>query len=144
MLNWFTTFGGMKLLEGYSIKQGSAIDATVWTIEKPGGLKISFEAGPSEGRWADPTHREIYGWYRTQVIDGHTALFAFIKPGVKTDWEPADNRGLPPGGILLVTFVLDQNHPDHTANFAAKVANPEELADALLMVVTFDPSKGIF
>src|SRR5579859_8031538 len=81
-------FGGIKFLDGYSIKQGSAIDATVWTIEKQGGLKISFESGFSEGLLADPSQREKYSWYRTQEINGTEAVFALVKPGLKTVWEP--------------------------------------------------------
>lgn len=54
------------------------------------------------------------------------------------------SRGLPPGNILLVTFLLDGEQSFHTANFAAKIGNERELADVLLMVMTFDPSKGRF
>lgn len=136
--------GGLKLLEGYSMKRSSAVDATVWTIEKRSGLKISFEAGASEGSWADPSERDKHSWYREQRVNGYTARFALVKDGLKTQWEPDDSRGLPPGNILLVSFLLERGRPSHTANFSAKVANSQEIADALLMVMTFDPSKGTF
>jgi hypothetical protein len=136
--------GGLKLLEGYSMKRGSAVDADAWTIEKRGGLKISFEAGPNEGSWADPKERDKYSWYREQKVNGYTARFALIKHGLKTQWEPGDSRGLPPGNILLASFLLEGDKSSHTANFSAKVANSHEIADALLMVMTFDPFKGTF
>jgi hypothetical protein len=136
--------GGLKLLEGYTLQRGSAIDAVVWTIEKRGGLRISFEAGPSEGAAANPSEKNEYSWYREQTVSGYSVRFALVKAGLKTHWEPSDSRGLPLGNILLVTFVLERDHPDHTANFCAKVANSQEIADALLMVMTFDPSKGTF
>jgi hypothetical protein len=46
--------------------------------------------------------------------------------------------------MLLVNFLLARNRPGHTANFSAKMANSQEIADVLLMVMTFDPAKGNF
>jgi len=139
-----SSFGGVQLLDGYSAKRVSSADALVWAIEGKSGLKISFEAGPNEGSWADPGDRVKYAWYREQMTHGIRVRFALIKANVKTQWEPSDDRGLPPGNILLVTYLLDGEKSSHTANFAAKIANQDEFADALLMVTTFDPSKGKF
>jgi len=138
------SFGGIKVLEGYSITPASAVDATAWTIEKRGGLKVNFEAGPNEGSWADPKEKTKYSWYQEQKVNGFDVRFALIKPGLKTVWEPSDSRDQPLGNILLVTFLLDGPKSSHTANFSTKLANPVELGDALLMVMTFDPSKGRF
>ena len=137
-------FGGIQLLEGYSARRGSAVDAAAWTIERKNGLKISFEAGPNEGSWADPEDRNKYSWYREQRVHKYRVRYALVKSGLKTQWEPNGSRGLPPGNILLVTFLLAGGKSDHTANFSAKIAGLEELADALLMVATFDPAKGSF
>ena len=135
-------YGGIKLLEGYSIKEGWAVDAANWKIEKKGGLVIHFESGPSEGSVVDLDHKEQYAWWREQTIHGRRVLVALVKPGLKTDPDLDAERGLPPGNILLVTFILvEHNPPYYTANFVAKVANQEELVDALLMIVTYDPSK---
>jgi|SRR5208283_1635537 len=136
--------GGIHLLEGYSMKRERAADAAAWTIEGKSGLKIEFEAGPNEGSWADPKERNQYAWYREQTIHGYVARFALVKAGLKTQWEPDGDRGLPPGNVLLVTFPSDGKTPDYTANFSAKLADQQELADTLLMVATFDPSKGRF
>ena len=136
-------FGGIQLLDGYSAKQGSAVDATVWTIQGKSGLIIHFEAGSSEGRVVDLKDKEKYAWYREQTVNGHKVLLALIKPGVKTDADLDAERNLPPGNILLLTFPLS-GHRDHAANFVGKIANQEEMVDMLLMVLTFDPSKGNF
>jgi len=137
-------FGGIHLLEGYSAIQDSTIDAAAWTIEGKSGFKIYFEAGPNEGSWADPGELSRYSWFRQQKIHGFEVRYALVKPGLKTQWELHRSRGLPPGNILLVTFLLDGDKSDHTADFCAKIASLDELADALLMIGTFDPSKGSF
>src|SRR5215468_10358479 len=72
-------FGGLQLLDGYSTKQGSAVDALTWTIQGKGGLKIVFEAGPSEGSWASPADRSHYAWYREQTIRAIRVRFALVK-----------------------------------------------------------------
>src|SRR5260370_18842651 len=115
-------FGGIQLLDGYSAKRGWAVDATAWTIEGKTGLKIYFEAGPTAGSWANPDERNKYSWYREQSIRGHVVRYALVKSELKTQWEPDDNRGLPPGNILLVPSLFERIKSDHTANFSAKLA----------------------
>ena len=137
-------FGGLQLLEGYTAKRQSAVDATAWIIEGKTGVRVTFEAGPSEGSWADPEERGKYAWYREQTMHGYLVRFALVKAGLKTQWEPESGRGLTPGNILLVTYLLGGPKSNHTANFAAKIADSAELGDCLLMVATFDPSKGSF
>jgi hypothetical protein len=134
--------GWIKLLPGYSMHREHAVDASSWTIEKGTSLTISYEAGPSEGPAADPGKQNIYAWYKEQIVNGHKVRVALIKPGLTTDFEPANNRGKEPGNILLVTFLLGSEKSGFAANFVAKVANSEEVADVLLMAFTFDPSKG--
>lgn len=137
------TFGGIQLLDGYSAKRGSAVDAVAWTIQGKSGLTIHFESGPSEGRAVDPKDQEKYVWYREQTMNGHKVLLALVKPGLKTDPDLDVERNLPAGNLLLVTFPLS-GHRDHAANFVGKIANQEEMIDMLLMVLTFDPAKGNF
>lgn len=137
------TFGGIQLLDGYSAKRGSAVDAIVWTIRGKDGLIIHFESGPSEGLAVVLKNTEKYAWYRQQTVNGRKVLLALVKPGLKTDPDLDTERNLPPGNILLVSFQLG-GHPDHAANFVGKLANQEEMVDMLLMALTFDPSKGNF
>lgn len=136
-------FGGIQLLDGYSAERGSAIDAVVWTIEGKNGLKIHFESGPSEGLGADMKDRAKYEWYREQTVNRRKVFLALKKPGLKTDPDLDAERDLPPRNILLVTFPPGGNK-DRAANFIAKVANSGEMADVLLMALTFDPIKGEF
>jgi hypothetical protein len=134
------SFGGIRLLEGYKVKEGRAVDAATWTVFKEGGLSLEFEAGMNEGLWADVKEKDKYLWYREQVVNGHKVMLALIKPGIKTVWEPDNPRNPELGNILLVTFPLGFQ-ADHTANFKAEIVNAQELADALLMILTFDPAK---
>src|SRR5262245_50389489 len=133
-------YGGIKLLDGYKIKDGWAVDAATWTIQKPGGLTIDFEAGMNEGLWADATKKDQYAWYREQNVNGHKVMLALIKPGLKTVWEPDNPRSRQAGNILLVTFPL-VGLADNTANFKTEILNDRELADALLMILTFSPEN---
>lgn len=133
-------FGGIKLLDGYKIKKGWAVDAAAWTIYKGGGLIIEFEAGMNEGLWADKKNKSQYAWYREQTVNGHKVMLALIRPGLKTVWEPDSPRSAKLGSILLITFPLGIQS-DHTANFKAEILNDEALADVLLMALTFNPSK---
>lgn len=138
-------FRGIHLLKGYSAERLWAVDATAWEINGPNGFLIDFEAGDES--WADPNGIHQYAWYQETTIHGHIVRLALIKPGLKTQWEPEHDRNLAPGNILLVTYVLwpaTKLYPEHSANFRAKVAGPGELADALLMILTFDPSPGDF
>ena len=132
--------GGIKLLEGYKIKDDRAVDAIAWTVYREGGLAIDFEGGMNEGLWADPKQKEKYAWYREQDVNGHKVMLALIKRGLKTVWEPDKPRSREVGNILLVTFPLGAQ-ADHTANFKAEILNDAELADALLMILTFNPEK---
>jgi hypothetical protein len=134
--------GRIKLLPGYSMHREEAVDASAWTIGKVAGLTINYEAGPSEGSAADPTKKNIYSWYKEQTINGCKVRVALIKPGLRTVFEPGGGRGQEPGNILLVTFLLGGETSSSAANFVAKVASSEEIADVLLMAFTFDPSKG--
>jgi hypothetical protein len=139
------TFGGIHLLDGYSAQRKWAVDVAAWQITGPHHFVINFEAGDES--WVDPKDAAQYGWLRETTFRGHSVRLALVKTGLKTQWEPEHDRGLPPGNILLVTYVLwpaAKLYPEHAANFSAKVANPEELADALLMILSFDPSEGSF
>lgn len=139
------TADAIKLLPGYRIKNEPAIDVVAWTIEKPGGLIIHFEAGPSEGAAVSENGSGRYEWYRQQTVNGHRALFALVKPGRKTSSGVDSQQSFPPRDLLLVTFPLGGfGGAAHDANFTAEIRNHTDLADALLMILTFDPEKGPF
>src|SRR5882672_209416 len=115
--------GGMKLIEGYRAQRGRAVDAALWTIDKPNGCRIQFESGPNEGSWAKPTAIKSYSWYRERIVKGYTVRFALTKPDVSTEWD--EEGEVHPGSVLLVTFLLGSpDLPDNSANFKAKITNP--------------------
>lgn len=133
-------YGDVKLLEGYKYKRGGTIDTINGVIYKEGGLSIEFESGISEGYAANPKDKDKYIWYREQVLNGHKVMVALTKSGGGTVWEPERPRGPRPRKILMVTFP-GRFGPDNAANFYAEVLNEQEIADMLLMVLTFNPNK---
>lgn len=133
-------FGGLRLLDGYQYKRSNTVDTINGVIYREGGLSIEFESGISEGYAADPKERAKYIWYREQVVGGHKVMLALTRPGMGAAWKPEKPRGSPPGNILIVTFPGSFG-PLDAANFYAEVLNEQEVADTLLMVLTFDPTK---
>jgi hypothetical protein len=134
------SYGNIKLLDGYRYKRSRTFDTINGLIYKEGGLSIEFESGISEGYAVDPKEQNKYVWYREQVINGHKVLLALARSGVSTRWEPEKPRGTKPRNILMVTFP-GKFGPNDAANFYAEVLNEKEVADMLLMVLTFDPDK---
>ena len=73
-------------------------------------------------------------------MNGYTVRFALTKPDVSTEWD--EEGEVHPGSVLLVTFPHGSpDLPANSANFKAKITNPLDMADVLLMVLSFDPSK---
>ena len=135
------TFGNIRLLEGYKSEQGPGVDALIGLIARDGGLTIHFESGLQQGYWADPKERRKYIWYREQVVNGHRVMLALTEPGVGTVWKPEKPRSPKNGKVLMITFPGTFG-PDDATNFWAEVTNEQEIADMMLMVLTFDPSKS--
>ena len=131
-------YGNVRLLDGYKYKRSQTFDTINGLIYKDGGLNIEFESGISEGYAADPKEKKNYIWYREQEISGHLVFLALTKPGIGTRWQPNKPRGS--NRILMVTFP-GKLVPMQAANFYAEVLDDKEIADMLLMVLTFDPDK---
>lgn len=133
-------YGNVKLLDGYRYKRSRTFDTINGLIYKVDGLSIKFESGTGEGYAADPKESKTYLWFRQQQINGHKVFVALTDFGVGTRWEPDKRRGPNPGRILMVTFPGKMS-PLDAANFHAEVLDEKEIADMLLMVLTFDPTK---
>ncbi len=133
-------YGGIKLLEGYRYKRSQSVDTINGLIFKDGGLRIEFESGISEGYAVDPKLQKSYVWYREQEVNGHKVLLALTQSGVGTRWQPEQPRGPKSRRILMITYP-GKFGPMDAANFYAEVLSDKEIADMLLMVLTFDPSK---
>ena len=127
----------ISLVDGYKITTVTTVDTDVWKIEKPGGMTIDFEAGPSAGFVVKESKIQGYFWYREQVVNGYDVLLALEEP--ERNGEGAHKRR------LLVTFLLGRSKSSgYAANFSAELSNDQELADALVMILTFDPHKAHF
>ena len=132
-------YGGLRLLDGYRFERSHTFDTINGVITKPGGLRVEFESGINEGYAVEPKNKTKYIWFREQTVNGHKVMLALAKRGV-TPWKPEVVRNPRPGNVLMVTFP-GRIGPDDAANFYGEVANEQEIADMLLMVLTFDPDK---
>ena len=120
--------GGMRLLPGYQHEPLQGIDSIVGRVQKQDGLLITYEIGAVTkpgaprlgGGFTDRpknTPKEQLRWYREQVVAGEPVHLAYRK----------DDQ-------LMLSF------PERGANFSVKVTDTEQLADALLMILTY-PDK---
>ena len=103
-------------MPGYHHRTGQAIDVVVGTISKEGGLKIDYDMGEMNATQCPPfcggTSDEL--WRKRQVINGQTMVCVYTKKK-----------------MLVVTFL--ESH----ANFYATIKSEDQMADMLLMLVTF-------
>ena len=117
--------GAIKLLPGYVHEPKQGFDSIVGTISKKGGLEINYDIGRVAkpgglalgGDFSDRpklTPKETLQWYKEQVVQGQEVHLAYGK----------DN-------------LLQVSYPAHGVNFSAKVTKPEDLADALLIILSF-------
>jgi hypothetical protein len=135
------TFGDIRLLEGYKYSHGSGVDALDGTIEKDSGLTIHFESGPSQGYWADPKDKRKYIWYREQVVNGQRVMLGLAEAGVLNPWKPDKPRSRRKIRVLMITFPEPGLNSWAATNFWAEVISDEEIADMILMVLTFNRAK---
>jgi hypothetical protein len=120
--------GGMRLLPGYKHQPLQGFDSIVGKIAKEGGLQINYDIGALPkpgglvlgGSFSDRpklTPKGNLRWYREQVINGQPVHLAYRK----------DN-------ILLVSY------PKNGVNLSVRIRSAEEMAEALLMILTYpDP-----
>ncbi len=108
--------GNIQLLPGYLDTRMRPIDsAGAGRISKADGVLISYDIGLAAGHYE--THQEWADhalWRTDQVINGKRVVCIYTK-----------------SKQLLVTF------PDDLANFYAKIRAPRDLADMMLMVLTY-------
>lgn len=108
----------MRLLPGYQHRGGQGFDTTSGRIWKQNGLTIHYDIGRLASNQAQ-LRKEAgkYLWYKEQVFDGRLTQLV-----------------LTPERMLIVTF------PETTANFVVTVPTEAELAEAILMVLTYSPA----
>jgi hypothetical protein len=107
------------LLNGYQHKAKLGTDSSPGIIYKAGGLRIQYDIGGMALSYITPEQvGKHYINYTVQVINGKTVRLAFKKE------SPA---------VCVITF------PDYHANFTAEIKTPQEMAEFLLIALSFNP-----
>ena len=113
--------GGIRLLKGYSHVTLRSISSRVGRISKKGGVTINYDIGDPAvnvaGNYAKRLSKHAQ-WFREQRVDGEIVQVEVSKKGE-----------------VYITF------PKAGANFYASIKTPTEMADVLLMVLTFPDKK---
>ena len=110
----------VTLLKGYKHKGQFGIDSRPGTIYKDGGLIITYDICGQAGCAILPGNSrtdERFTAYTEQSINGIIIRIAFKKA------NPSE---------CVMTL------PKYYANFVAQIKTPQEMADMLLMVLSFD------
>lgn len=127
---------GMVLLNGYTCSRDAnlGVATTSGFISRKDGLRIEFEEGISQGYWANPENRTQFVWFKEQKLDRSKVWVALRENppiGPKNESKTRDRT-------LIVTFPLG-NQKHHAINFRVHIVSDEELAEALLMILTYRP-----
>lgn len=114
------TPGLIKLLLGYRHERLQGIDSLVGKIWKDRGVDIRYDIGELAGNYAECkscewTKGEV--WRKKQIVNGQQVILVFT----------SSKR-------FLVVF------PQSKANFYATISKEEDMADMLLMLLTFQKS----
>src|SRR5262249_42950133 len=113
--------GGIRLLPGYQHEEGRGIDTRVGRIWKKDGMEIHYDIGRLAGNYAKGKASDKDGkklWHKEQTVAGRKIDLAMTKDRV-----------------LYVTVA-------GPSNFYATVKNDEDIADLLLMVLSYDEPKA--
>lgn len=107
--------GDIELLYGYSHIRHRSIDSRGGEITKSGGMTINYDIGIMAGLFAGRcAPRNECQWYKGQKINGREVWLSLTKDG-----------------RIFATF------PKEYANFYAQTNSPEDIADFLMMVLTY-------
>jgi hypothetical protein len=110
----------MTLLPGYQHERLQGIDTSVGRIWKKDGLEIHYDIGRLAGNYAQSREKDKdkLEWFKEQAVGGRNVQIALTKDRVLT--------------ITVAGF----------ANFYGTVKSEGDLADMLLMVLTYDEPKA--
>jgi hypothetical protein len=110
--------GSIQLLNGYIHTKQRGIDTAVGEISKPDGMKITYDIGflASNYAWRINESGNNEAWAKMQKVNGMTLYLVGGKD--KT---------------IVATFA------EPCANFMARTTNEEEVADFILMIMTYKP-----
>ncbi|MEZ6057390.1 MAG: hypothetical protein R3C01_11880 [Planctomycetaceae bacterium] len=123
--------GHIQLIQGYKHEPLQGIDSRVGRISRNDGFTINYEQGrvPKENEQfrlggdfsnaAQHVKKTEGAWYREQTVQGTPMQIAMTKEK-----------------LLVVTF------PESGINFTTKIEKDTDLAEVLLMLLTFDASRA--
>ncbi len=107
------------LLSGYKVQIIPGIDSSGGKIWKERGLTIEIELCCGFGNAAESVDKSQILWREEQTFNGQRVVCVYTR-----------------SKHLIVSF------PKLITNFRAKIRNPNELTEMLLMVLTFEPQQG--
>jgi hypothetical protein len=111
--------GNIRLLAGYVHRRGHGFDTAVGSIARKDGLVIEYDIGRLSGVYTDCKDCGFIDgelWRKDQIVSGHDVRIVYTK-----------------SKRLVISF------PETHANFYATVKSEADLADTLLMVLTYSP-----
>jgi hypothetical protein len=109
----------VALLSGYKVQVIPGIDSSGGKIWKERGLTIEMELCCGFGNAAESVDKSQILWREEQTFNGQRVVCVYTR-----------------SKDLIVSF------PKLVTNFRAKIRNPNDLTEMLLMVLTFEPQQG--
>jgi hypothetical protein len=109
----------VRLLPEYKVVASAGIDTWGATISKEGGVKIELYQGLHVGVAADSVETKDVAWREEQVVNGQQVICVYTK-----------------SNDLVISI------PKLIANFQSHIRSQQDLADMLLMVLTYEPTHG--
>lgn len=117
--------GGLRMLPGYEHHPTQGIDSETGKILKKGGLVLHYEIG----RITPPGTPRIGGDFENR---------ASLSPQSQTKWSrDHEIAGQPISLALTKEDLLLASFPATGTNFYVRIESDEDLADALLMILTY-------
>lgn len=108
--------GNIKLIPGYIHTRMQGIDTAVGKISKENGINISYDIGRLAGNYAMGAYsrdKQNVLWFKVQEVNGQKVMITYLKDG-----------------SIYATF-------NDFANFISGAKTNEELADFLIMIMTY-------
>lgn len=113
--------GNIELFDGYTHTRKQGYDSSVGEISKPNGITIHYDIGQMAGRFAGRCRiTNDCLWYKGQKINGREVWISLTK-----------------AGHITATF------PKEYANFWADTKSQEDIADFLIMILTYKVKEPV-
>ena len=109
----------VRLLPGYKIRWASGIDSWGGKIWNEAGVNIEFDQGLHVGVSADEVNKDDVVWRAEQLISGQQVMCVYTK-----------------SNHVIISI------PKLIVNFEADIRNQRDLAEMLLMALTWDMTHG--